>query len=843
MAPDASLVGLKIFPAGGFAFNSAILAALDYAVTVDHVNVINESFGSNQYPDTTDDPTANFNEQLVAAGITVIASSGDSGPENTVGSPASTPGVLAVGATTSFRSYAQTGYYGFPLSNGKYASNNISALSSSGITQVGGTIDLVAPGDLNWALCSPDNDVYLDCVDNNGNPSPIQQFGGSSESAPLVAGSAALVIQAYRDSHHGATPPATLVERILTSSADDLGLPGIEQGAGQVNSLRAVELARTLAGSTVKHGDGLLSSPTQLDLTAAAGKSATGTVKITNTGNGTASLKPELDDLKVLRDQRSTVVLAPTTDPVTISPFGAGRSYKKATFTVPSGASKVQASVAWPSPGLIVRLVLLDPSGTLEAYSLPQGFGNFATVDVRSPKAGTWTAVIMTNANTGYAGPVDFEATSYKTVPVGKVAPSRLTLRPGQTGSVSFSTPAGAAADNGYTLRTDGDSAAPVIPVVVRTLISTGRSGGTFSGTFSGGNGRAGVPNPSRSYEFDVPSGRPDLDVALNITGDPNQGLYGFLVDPNGEPVSERTNQSFDADGNVSYSRSLQFFHANPQPGRWTLTFAVWGPIAWTSVSTGFNGSVGYGGVSVAASGVPAQASTRLPAGTPVTATVKVTNTGVAAGSFFVDARLATKVNLPLVGTNATGYKIDPAPVAPFPAFGVPTQTDGFTVKATADHPINFEVSPFPADHVEDLAFEGDPDREAGPEGLSPAVTVSDPIVAPQTWLALPSTIGPFPDTGPTTTVNFTATAHTRPFDAAVTSSTGDPLLATVQSPAPAATPVTIGSGGSSTITVTITPTGAKGTVVKGYLYVDSRDPVTGSTDELIAIPYTYKIG
>jgi hypothetical protein len=116
---------------------------------------------------------------------------------------------------------------------------------------------------------------------------------------------------------------------------------------------------------------------------------------------------------------------------------------------------------------------------------------------------------------------------------------------------------------------------------------------------------------------------------------------------------------------------------------------------------------------------------------------------------------------------------------------------------ATGDGPFNFEVSPFPADHTEDLSFEGDPDREAGPVGTSPSVTVSDPIVAPQTWLALPTIgNGPFGDEGAgTVNMHFTASAHTRAFDAAVTSATGDPLLAYVSANAPAATPVTVDVG------------------------------------------------
>ena len=69
-----------------------------------------------------------------------------------------------------------------------YLNNNISALSSSGFDSGRATISLVAPGELNWALCSTDAAMYADCTDLAGQPSPVEESGGTSESAPLTAG-------------------------------------------------------------------------------------------------------------------------------------------------------------------------------------------------------------------------------------------------------------------------------------------------------------------------------------------------------------------------------------------------------------------------------------------------------------------------------------------------------------------------------------------------------------------------------------------------------------------------------------------------------------------------------
>ena len=189
VAPGASVAAMNVSgPAAGF-FSSQVVQAIEWVVDVDHVNVLNESLGGNPLPDTRNDPIVLANNAAVAAGVTVVASSGDAGPTNTIGSPASAPGVISVGGSTTLRVYRQTTRYGTQLVPGGWLDDNITALSSAGTTEFGPrTVDVVAPGDRGWSLCSPDTTHFFGCadIDHGTNPPPIWAAGGTSASAPLT---------------------------------------------------------------------------------------------------------------------------------------------------------------------------------------------------------------------------------------------------------------------------------------------------------------------------------------------------------------------------------------------------------------------------------------------------------------------------------------------------------------------------------------------------------------------------------------------------------------------------------------------------------------------------------
>jgi hypothetical protein len=534
MSPGASIVALKV----DFS-TSAILQAIDYAVTTAHVDVLNESFGYNPTPDTSArNAVSLFNDLAVAAGVTVTVSSGDAGTTNTIGSPAADSNVISVGATTNSRGYAQTGYAAFGFSNGKWLNDEISSLSSAGITQRGGTIDLSAPGESGWAVCE---ETGPECTNYNGGTSDVQLFGGTSQSAPLTAGAAALVIDAYRKTHQGASPSPALVKLLLTSTAKDLGLPAEEQGAGLLDSRAAVEAALTYPGASGTLPAGLKSniklSTSQLNISAEPGSETTSTVQVRNVGTKALTVSAGTRGYLDIGQSTKTVKINASTDPTfRYATTGAPWVYKKVSFNVPTGADRLAAKMIWQGTGRpvgtsivtpVVRLTVLAPDGTYVANSRPQGgpvSANYANLDVRRPVAGTWTAILYTVASpSGYSGDVTLQTTSQRSVPVGQVNPAVLTLAPGQQKpvKVTFTTPPSGGDTAQAVTFGSSNGRQTSVPAILRAVVDTSYGAGVFSGTITGGNARAGASADAFTYAFDVPAGRRDVSVGVRLANDP----------------------------------------------------------------------------------------------------------------------------------------------------------------------------------------------------------------------------------------------------------------------------------------------------------------------------------
>lgn len=842
VAPGASLVGLNVFGVNEETTTSNFLQAINYAVQTDHVNVINESFGSNPFPDVTSlDATSQFDDAAVAAGVSVTASSGDAGYTNTIGSPATDPKLIGVGASTDLRFYAQTDYADARyFATTGWLSDNISSLSSSGFDENNHTVAVVAPGELSFASCN-------NCASFTGQPSDVEESGGTSQSAPMTAGAAALVIQAYRQSHHGSDPTPALVKKILVSTATDLGAPADEQGAGLVNAYKAVQMAQAVNGGKGQ-GSTLMKSTNALSVIAAPGTAKTWPVTVTNTGTKATTVsmlgRALGPDSNV---QSGKVRLSDTNSPQIVGFQGLPNIYRIFHFTVAPGQDLLSAQLAYPgNPSLgnnqRVRMLLIDPKGRFAAHSLPQGVGNYGRSDVTDPAPGRWTGVMLsiTKADGGTNGVIPWRVATQTYQSFGSVSPSSVRLAPGasRTISVRATTRPGAGDRSGSIVFASSDGSRSTLPVTLRSTIGDG-FGGTFSGTLTGGNGRPNGQGQEQFYQFKVKPGVHDITADTSFADDPTNPVAEYLIAPDGDALGYGQNSTAGV-----ATTSLTAYTLHPVPGMWTLIVDFAEPVAGNQISQHYTGDIRFNNTNATAPKLPHSASTTLAAGQPVTVPVRVTNNGAAPEAFFVDARLNKVGTVPLVSQDGVTSVTLPL-TGSQPYYFVPSQVSTLSAKATGSLPIMFDLT-------EDA---GSPDLSSHAPGSGPlcarsesaSYTPSGGTVAGGAWFVIPSECGPYAGPAPAATAKVSAQATMRMFDTAVTSDSGDAMALSVNTGAPF-TPVVIQPGKTGTINVTITPSGARGSTVRGDLYVDdfmNNIPPYGqfAGNELTSIPYAYTIG
>jgi len=627
---------------------SQVIAGLQQAVN-EGANVVSESYGYGALPGANDDLLAPTNDAMVQAGVVVVESAGDSGSSGTVEAPADDPNVIDVGGTNDLRLLAQADGY-----TKGWEDDNMTTLSSGGTAPNGAVVDLVAPGYLALAVAGAGQTPL---------PLPTEAFGGTSQSAPFTSGAAADVIQAYRDTHGGASPTPAQVKEILTSTATDIGAPADQQGAGLLNVYAAVEAARQMPGTSELNSGTpeLVDTPTQLDVQGPGGSAADSSVTLYNASSHsetvTGTYRVLGGEYSLGRPVTENVSAPPSSAPI---PAQGATAATPITFTVPRGVSVLDADMRWPDPtnsdDNILSFILTDPAGRLAQISYDYGAANGPNASpdiqhstVEHPMAGTWTAQIVWANGRGhaqsapdipgtYTGTVTFQASGQNFTTWPASAPVTIAPRSSVNVPLSIRLPRAPGDAPESVQFTGSNGLESSVPIARRTLIPS--AGGTFSATLTSSVSRG--PGQIKTFYVDVPPGENDIDVSFfapdHSADDP---VYYYLFSPADlQPaITESGNVDVSAidttptPGNPTGNASL--IAPDPQPGLWEIDVMQGATTDGTQFSQTVRGVVAYNQLApLTETGLPTSTSTTIDTGASVPITVTVKNTTNHVGYF-----------------------------------------------------------------------------------------------------------------------------------------------------------------------------------------------------------------
>jgi len=253
VAPGAKIVPIKALWLGDAIYGWLWAAGFDqeknqwkYSGNT-RVDIISNSWGISTFPALQSVPGLDVQSLLLSAlcvphsldvnypGVLVVSSSGNAGPGyGTIGTPDAAPFGITVGAVTD---NVFVGYGPFKnqprFGNTTSHYGEVSGFSSKGPSLIGDPKpDLMAVGEYSYVPTS-----ITQASKNNTNQYGL--FGGTSLAAPLVAGSAAVLMESLKDQNIPYN--SFTIKNILMSTATDLGNDPFTQGAGLINITRAID--------------------------------------------------------------------------------------------------------------------------------------------------------------------------------------------------------------------------------------------------------------------------------------------------------------------------------------------------------------------------------------------------------------------------------------------------------------------------------------------------------------------------------------------------------------------------------------------------------------------------